>query len=697
MAKFAKDPSRVVAVCFALAFGIWISCFWGFLTSRLALVSDATSYYDHVKFYVESMARGVFPLWDYFFNNYGGNSNDFFLKRIGAYNPLYLAMVLLVKAGCPYRFVYLWSMAGYYFLGVAGFYLLAVRLYKHRPAAFAGAMVLLFSALGTRIFDSYMVLVDTPLLWFFYFLVVFAADWSVWAFLGLTLTAAVLLTTYIPLYFITFLFVFVLAFVLLYHRQVPLLAAGFVRFTRAHAVAVLLCAAFLVLAVAPSLMFLKHASEGNLALPGRHYQATVVSNPLEVAYKIAASWGILEDVFYSGYFANLKHIKFAVVYIPIFAFIVLGMGLFNRLTRRTVFLFACAFLLLCLTVPYLLPLHAVLYKYFFYFKYFRNLHFFLWFMLIPLFILFVIDHLCAVLESMRGGTFPLWRVHCGHALALLFVLVMAHDRAWPTYAAIAASYVFFIAYARGRPFSFAGLVLALGLCVLIQPVGVYRYFDRNAEAYTKPYEYDLYPSQFVFKTGTAGQTKGGLYVAPFWYNVLYEGMEDDAFFYYTNWRLAAYDRVKPVQRWIGLSGLSRSWLKDENTAFVFAGHDPTPAAGASGAFAKPLKFEGDSPQLRVLRFNANEFLLRTDFASEKFLVYNDSYDPLWRVMVNGLAAPLYRANIAFKGVWVPAGPATVHFIYGEPWQHVLNPALVAAFALLLAAIILLRLREKGAA
>ena len=76
-----------------------------------------------------------------------------------------------------------------------------------------------------------------------------------------------------------------------------------------------------------------------------------------------------------------------------------------------------------------------------------------------------------------------------------------------------------------------------------------------------------------------------------------------------------------------------------------------------------------------------------DVPYEKFLVYADSYDPYWRVSVNGRHAMLYEADGAFKGVWVPAGRSVIEFRYGAWWQYAMNILLSIFAFVILAGII----------
>ena len=71
-----------------VSFLAWAWMFRGFLSGELALTEDAVSYYDHIQFLIQNVKHGVFPLWDPFYNY--GSPNDFFLRRIGLYNPFLL-------------------------------------------------------------------------------------------------------------------------------------------------------------------------------------------------------------------------------------------------------------------------------------------------------------------------------------------------------------------------------------------------------------------------------------------------------------------------------------------------------------------------------------------------------------------------------------------------------------------------------
>src|SRR5579863_7963362 len=98
--KPEEKPQWLSVWWIIFAFVIWIFAFRGYLTSKFELTSDAVSYYEHTKFFIENLSSGIYPLWDPFWLN--GSPNDFFLRRIGALNPFYLLILVFKSIGVPY-------------------------------------------------------------------------------------------------------------------------------------------------------------------------------------------------------------------------------------------------------------------------------------------------------------------------------------------------------------------------------------------------------------------------------------------------------------------------------------------------------------------------------------------------------------------------------------------------------------------
>ena len=77
--------------------------------------------------------------------------------------------------------------------------------------------------------------------------------------------------------------------------------------------------------------------------------------------------------------------------------------------------------------------------------------------------------------------------------------------------------------------------------------------------------------------------------------------------------------------------------------------------------------------------DVNSLKLKTQFDTDKFLVYNDAYNSQWQVFIDGKRQELFRANIAFKGMWVPAGEHVVYLRYGALWRYGLKYVLFGLF------------------
>ena len=59
----------------------------------------------------------------------------------------------------------------------------------------------------------------------------------------------------------------------------------------------------------------------------------------------------------------------------------------------------------------------------------------------------------------------------------------------------------------------------------------------------------------------------------------------------------------------------------------------------------------------------NRAEVRASVAAPAVLMLSDAYSDDWRVTVDGQPASLYRADYAFRGVWLPPGEHTVVYSY----------------------------------
>lgn len=70
-----------------------------------------------------------------------------------------------------------------------------------------------------------------------------------------------------------------------------------------------------------------------------------------------------------------------------------------------------------------------------------------------------------------------------------------------------------------------------------------------------------------------------------------------------------------------------------------------------------------SGSAKILSYEPNTVVVKTDAVNKSFLVLTDSYDPGWQATIDGTVTKLFRTNYSFRGVYVPKGSHTVEFVY----------------------------------
>jgi len=94
----------------------------------------------------------------------------------------------------------------------------------------------------------------------------------------------------------------------------------------------------------------------------------------------------------------------------------------------------------------------------------------------------------------------------------------------------------------------------------------------------------------------------------------------------------------------------------------------------------------DQPRVQVREFSANKVVIdaQTDNKNGAWLVYADAYHPNWKATVNGMAAPVYEANLAFKAVHINQRKNIVKFTINDNFNllyAVFNSVIGFLFAL----------------
>ncbi len=717
MSKQKDLLSKFLPVFFLFSFLVWLFMWKGFLTGKNPFQGDAVSYYEHIRFFIKSISRGVYPLWDPFWNC--GVPNSFFLRRMGEFNPFFFLIVLFNKAGLRFYTSYLMFLTLYFFLGMVGFYLLSRAVFNDRRMAFCAYLLLMFSSFPSILFQSFIILIFVPMVWFFYFLFDFfdtnhdgdevCRRRSFW---GMVFCLMVIVTTYLPFYFLTVFLSFLVLWSLMYPSRIRPVVVTMVRFARRNRLLVCIAVLAVLLAVIPGVLFFIEAGSSALVLPERHALSNA-SNVMEVYKQSMVMGGIPLKNIFSGLFSNLNRARLGRFFVPVFVYILLGLSCIVRINKRTVFLSLLMFWMLLIGLYDASPVYSFLYKYVFFFKYFRNFQFFLWLVILPLFVWICVEQFRVFLNGFRykksmmlSRSSLFWSVvgiHVGVAVFLFF----QESVIWTTYFSLALSMLFFIFILKGvadkSPVLFFAFLFVVVIC---QPFEVFRYIGENAVTTGGPREYG--DMRFLFcrddsgkGCSTAGEMGADcirgrakaptLYYATRFYYVLRSKMDYCLFKRYVNYPFIVYDNVEPVDySFFDFNKMEEAVSSNANVAFVplDRGKD-VDDVGNNGVAGSPLFISKNSPEFEVLGYDANMVKVKTNFAKRRFLVYNDSYYKGWQAFINGKKTEILRANFAFKGVWLQPGENVVEFRFGSGWQYFLGYFLLAVFIVVLIRLLLM--------
>ncbi len=103
----------------------------------------------------------------------------------------------------------------------------------------------------------------------------------------------------------------------------------------------------------------------------------------------------------------------------------------------------------------------------------------------------------------------------------------------------------------------------------------------------------------------------------------------------------------------------------------------------------PASFRGTA---RIVDERADRVRIEAELSSDGYVVLADTYDPGWRVRVDGRPAQLFRANVAFRAVAIPAGRHLVEMVYRPA---VVLAGVVVSLAAVLATILFLLVSSRA--
>ena len=152
-----EDRMRLVRfftnnLIFIVPVALWLFIYRKALLGGPCMTRHGLDYYFIVKYYMENLIRGVFPLWDPF--SFWGKADNLDMRFIGEFNPFLWLYPLFLKLGFSPPQSFIFYAIGYYFIGLIGFYLLAKRIFKDRLLACCAFVLFLFSSEVAPIFNN---------------------------------------------------------------------------------------------------------------------------------------------------------------------------------------------------------------------------------------------------------------------------------------------------------------------------------------------------------------------------------------------------------------------------------------------------------------------------------------------------------------------------------------------------------------
>ncbi len=720
MIKFVfKSAYREFFFLVVLPFIVWVTLWWGFISGKLALGSDAFYYYWDSRFFLDNISHGVYPLWNPDYS--GGVPWNFFLRRMGEVNPFYWVINVLKFLGVSSLQAHLVFLVFYYFLGLVGYWLLAKLFLKDRLTS-TGAYLLLLFAWGGQLFCCFSALLLVPLTWFFYFLFAFGAEKKKHQFLGVCFAASLMVTTYIPFFTLTIIAVFLFFLFLFFMKESLDFLKAVLLFFRAHKFFAVLSLGFFLLACFPTVNFYFESQRGGFVMPSRHLGSTDKS---EVAVAIANSsgtgdinvartvWDIIAYGYFDRVFSDQKDMGVGDFNIAYLFFIVLILAVINPFSRRTALLLVSG-VFLTLTTMTKGRLYPFLLDHVFFFRFMRMLQLFFWLAVLPMAVLMVMEQLRVFLRDHQGRRDPRVLAFVITVHVLFFVGLLTQEGVvWSSYLAVGLSLVFFILAIVGRcDKHLLALILWLGL--MVQPIEIVGHICQNSVAFNRFYIIDrssfyeknfllqdrtsvkLTPDEGVKRENTIHISSAGYYENPWLNNILQSIYERNVQRFVVN-QLLFFDNTVPEDKFLNEGfyiKLARMWGSLQNLVFLpLKGSTPEDFRSLAPSILKAQVVYKGSPEVRVLSFDVNTLRLQTCLDRTRFLLWTNGYHPGWHVYIDGLEGRLLRADYAFKGVWVPAGVHTVVFRFGMLQRYAVGYTLLFLFVVMMVTIVVFGLKE----
>jgi len=617
-----------------------------------------------------------------------------FVGYVGIFNPFWLLAWIMHGFGLSFGYAFLLSITFYYLLGQFAFYLLAKEILRDRTTAYLAFLLFFFSSFSSQVYTQYhTTLIFVPAVWFFYFGIRLIKTWRPAFLLGTGCALIIILTSYLPFYFVTVFMFLALPAAIIYHQDIPPFIRNFKKFLKTYPVAVALSGLAVLLALTPGYLAYRDTAQKKIVAPFRQSGSSATTLEKGVVfdnYKNFTDGSVTSRMSFPELYSDYDQVIFGndgYFYVSFFALLLFLLGIMNPLSKKIAVLFIFSFLLLMLTLENTTPFHFWLFTAIPFFKIMRNMHFFLPF-LTAAFILLCTEHLRVFLNNLptarkqRHFTFS-WILFV-HAAAFLFLIKQPLVPAVSLVTLVLSLLLFsFLTYRRNPlpPKILLAAVCAVALLHPLQVLGTYlsrKNFDpqmhaclnapqKKAEFSFRRYE-ENHPIQwysaFMIDAPVLEEHRDSF--SSFWSFALNKNLSARTVKAFTANKFYLYSRLDLLPEhdtpWEKIYYAMDSF---SDIALVNVPDPGNPPEGLRRLHKSILPgnraviIGPDSAGLQVTGFTVNSLEFKTDLARDLFLVYTDSFDTDWKAFINGKPAAIYRAQGAFKGLVLPAGKNTV--------------------------------------
>ncbi len=527
--------------------------------------------------------------------------------------------------------------------------------------------------------------------------------------------------SYMPFYFFTLFMIVISVLAVIYYSWVPLFTVRLMSFTKKYWPVCIFSFVMLVTSALPLVLYKFIDAQGEHISPARHPcgQEESLEDCLHLRSQLAFAevgyYGTLGERIKGGrLFSHLDKFSYYsddMFYIPLVAFLFLVISLAAAYDRRRLALTLITVVLFLTALGGATPLHPWLFKHVFWFKYFRNFFFFTAF-LIPLIILLCVFQLKAFMDM--GETWSKRKLAClvfvliGHGgfiaflnfqenvLSASYLTVLLSGIVWST---------FILGWMRSR-----WILLGIILCLtVIEPIVVLRSYARHASSvqtivdgqraeckfkFTRPKQnmensalfwrsdsgYDLFLHLMRLKdtSGRLVRSPDSVIGDPYF---LSQRMSQDLFNRYIEYKFILYDSVQSVDSGAKLLALFEDILKNDRNLALVSNVDAKLEIFKPVVLSKPMRIKEETDSFHVNNFTVNEIIFNVNFSKPKFLVYNDAFSQNWKLWINGRSEKIYKANLGFKGIYLPAGPNHVELRFVPPGGELVYCAVMGLMAL----------------